>query len=165
MKFRNIITPFTMGAFVAVAVTGIALFYRWRVSFVITAHEWIGMTFIAAALWHGFSHIRSIQNYTRLRPSRATFFCALTAAIILILTTMAPDNGSPRAVLAVMAKHNVKEIVPLLSTTEEAAINALAAQGIHPEDGQSVEAAARAAGMSPYFALTVMANSSQPTAK
>lgn len=51
MKFKSIITPLAMGGFVAVAVTGVALFYRWRVSFVIAAHEWIGMAFIDGRAW------------------------------------------------------------------------------------------------------------------
>lgn len=165
MKFKSIITPLAMGGFVAVAVTGVALFYRWRVSIVIAAHEWIGMAFIVMALWHGFSHWRSIQHYLRRRPSLVAFVCVPAVALALILATMAPDNGAPRAVLAVMAKHNVKEIVPLLSTTEDAAMAALAAQGIHPEKDQSIEAAARAANLSPYFALTVMAGSGQKPVK
>jgi hypothetical protein len=82
---RNWVTPFTFGAFVLCAVTGILLFFKIHIGLVKPAHEWLSWLMVVAAVFHLTRHRRSL-TVTLTRPTAkavvAVFFLLLGASLL-----------------------------------------------------------------------------------
>ncbi|HVX78046.1 MAG TPA: DUF4405 domain-containing protein [Bradyrhizobium sp.] len=159
MHARTLATPVTIGAFLAIGLTGIALFFHIEPRVVHEAHEWIGLFFVLAALWHVVTNWRSLLVYLKRRPSIAAFTLVIVAAVGLIGATgsFSPDNGGPRAVLDALSRQPLAHVAGAFGLTEQQAAAALNAEGIAVADGQSLGDAARAAHQPANFALGILA--------
>jgi hypothetical protein len=82
---RNWVTPFTFGAFMLCAVTGILLFFKVHIGLVKPAHEWLSWLMVVAAVFHLARHRRSL-TVTLARPAAkavvAVFFLLLGASLL-----------------------------------------------------------------------------------
>jgi energy-converting hydrogenase Eha subunit G len=89
--------PLTAALFLVMAGTGVMLFLQWSPSTVRIAHEWLGLAFLAAALWHLIHHWRGFQNALMRRPTQVTIALVLLGAGLLIaLTAHEPGSGEGR---------------------------------------------------------------------
>lgn len=164
MKLRNIVTPLTMAAFLAIALTGLALFFHIGQGLVHEAHEWLGVFFAGIVLWHGGNHWRSMLAYTRRRSAVAAFLLVVVAAVGLTAATGKPETGGPRAVLEALTRQPVTAIAPAFGLTPAQAVSILRAQGIAVVDGQPLAELAKAAQIPEVALLGLLANGHAGTA-
>jgi len=95
---RNWVTPFTFGAFVLCAVTGILLFFKIHIGLVKPAHEWLSWLMVVAAVFHLARNRRSFAC-TLARPvarAVAAVFFLLLGASLLPLGGDQADSGKHR---------------------------------------------------------------------
>ncbi|MCF8481368.1 MAG: DUF4405 domain-containing protein [Rhodospirillum sp.] len=93
----GISTPLTAALFLVIAVTGVMLFWEWSPSSVRIAHGWLGMFFLAAALWHLIRHWSGFSHSLLRGVTQVTIALALIGAGVLIaLTAHEPGSGIGR---------------------------------------------------------------------
>lgn len=147
---KNYATPLVVAGFLAIAGTGLMMFFDLAAHGVHDLHEWMGLAFILFAVLHVAWNWRSM--IMRLRQSRA-----VTVIVILTLLSVglvgykqveATGEGShvgPRAVLGTLSHASLATLAPALGLTADEAVAKLKAKGIAVGDtSQSLEQIARA---------------------
>lgn len=142
---RNIVTPTAGGLFLACAVTGVALFFHINPGLFHTAHEWLGLVFVAVALWHVSRHWRSLASYAE-RPA-AVLALALVVAASAGFTAATSSSGrpSPRAIVHALEKAPVSGVAAAFGMSPEEAVRILQAKGVNARPEQTLAEAARGA--------------------
>ena len=86
-RFTSIVTGLT---FLLVAMTGILMFFRVKSSSLVDLHEWLGIFFLIAAVWHLTINWRSFASYLK---NRAFWVGALGVALVCALIISLPSEG------------------------------------------------------------------------
>lgn len=89
-------TAATAVTFVVVSITGVVLFFHIGEDLLMGVHQWLGMAFVAAGVFHAVKHVKSLSKL--LTKTRAKALMAVTAAITVFMITMAslqPGGGNP----------------------------------------------------------------------
>jgi hypothetical protein len=95
---RNWVTPFTFGAFILCAVTGILMFFKIHIGLVKPAHEWLSWLMVVAAAFHLARNRRAFAR-ALARPAAkavAAVFFLLLGASLLPLGNDQGDAGKRR---------------------------------------------------------------------
>lgn len=82
---RNGVTPFTLGAFMLCAVTGILLFFKVHIGLVKPAHEWLSGLMVVAAVFHLARNRRAFTHCLTRTAGKAVvavFFLLLGASLL-----------------------------------------------------------------------------------
>ncbi|WP_413204873.1 DUF4405 domain-containing protein [Rhodospirillum sp. A1_3_36] len=129
---RDVVTPVTAIVFLAIGVTGIMLFFHTGEAWVKEGHEWLGLVFVAAAVWHLFRHWRGFSGYFRRSlPQVALVLSLIVSAGVITLTARDGGDGgfSPRALITAM------ETAPLTETAAVLGLPPAALEGVLRDQG------------------------------
>ena len=80
---RRWATPLTIGAFLLMTVTGIAMFFDWEPGLVTVVHQWMSWIFLLAVAAHIFMNVRPFKSHLKShwgRGSLAAFGLLLAAS-------------------------------------------------------------------------------------
>lgn len=95
MLQRLFATPLTIGAFLVSGATGAILFFAGNLGGLVTsAHEWIGLLFIAAGIWHVIRNGPAFLAYCRKRSAVLAVAGVLAVGAVLVTVSM---SGPVRA--------------------------------------------------------------------
>jgi len=106
---RHWLTPFTFGAFILTAVTGILLFFKINIGLVKPAHEWLSWLMVIAAVFHLVRNRRAFAvslNRPVGKAVTALFFLLLGASLL-------PFGGEPGG--AHQQRHSAERITEALT--------------------------------------------------
>ena len=159
MQKKNIVTPATIALFLAISISGIMLFYHLKSNWVHEAHEWIGMAFVIAALWHATMHWRSVKGYVKRRVSVVVLALFVLGSIGVIVGTSSPATGGPRAVLEKLSHQPIRNIAAAFSLPPEEMLAQLKAEGINATADTLLDEAANQAHRPAFMLLTKLTES------
>lgn len=126
---RRYATQSTAAIGLVVAITGIILFFRLARGPVETAHEWLGLVFVAIALLHVIRHRRGFAAMIRERRQQVLFvLAALGFAAFFLVPSEGPDPRRRLIDLAMEAP--LARLAPLAGIVPEEAQRRLGAAGI-----------------------------------
>jgi hypothetical protein len=94
---RNWVTPFTLGAFMLSAVTGILLFFKVHIGLVKPAHEWLSWLMVIAAVFHLLCNRRSFV-VTLGRPVAKVVVILFLLLLGGSLLPLGESGGHPRRI-------------------------------------------------------------------
>lgn len=83
ITLRTWATRLTIGAFVLMAGTGIAMFFEWNHGLTTVVHQWFSWLFLAGAGGHIAANFRPLRNHLKshwCQASVALFACVLAAS-------------------------------------------------------------------------------------
>jgi hypothetical protein len=86
-RYRGIAVALVTGLFLALAGTGVLLFWDWSPSTVRIAHGWLGLAFLGAGVWHLTENWRPFRHALTRVLVWGTLALSLVAAGVLILAT------------------------------------------------------------------------------
>lgn len=131
MSLRTWATPLTMGFFLLLAVTGVAMFFHIETPLNKLLHEWLGWALLAAVGAHLWLNRRPLSAYLK-RPMALTIMGA--AIVILLASFMLPTPGAGpvpvRAALGSLAQAPISTLASLAGTDPAVLLSKLAAD--HP---------------------------------
>jgi len=160
---RRYATQSTAAIGLVVGITGIILFFHLARGPVESAHEWLGLLFVAIALLHVVRHRRGFAAMIRERRQQALF---VLAGLGLAAFLLAPSNGpDPRHRLINLAMEApLARLAPLAGIVPEEAQSRLTAAGIVvTHSGQSLAGIAAVNHVEPGTVLAlVLGNPSEP---
>ena len=152
-------TPFLTGLFLISLVTGIALFFEWRIPGFRSMHEWLSLVLVAPFLLHMWRNWRAMLGYFGRAPMTIALAVSLLAgAAFMLLPGQTPAGGPPPFAFTRMVLQSPPALVaPLIGLSEAELTAELMARG-YPAFGQSLAEMARAAGKSEIdMAATLLA--------
>ncbi len=92
-KWRAWITPITVWTFIVVAITGIMMLFELRLPYIKGFHEWIGLAFAIAGLFHLITHWRTFCSYFTRRETMLAL--AGVVVLMLLLSFIGGDEKGP----------------------------------------------------------------------
>ncbi|HVI52477.1 MAG TPA: DUF4405 domain-containing protein [Candidatus Sulfotelmatobacter sp.] len=165
MKFtmREIVTPAATGLFMIVAVSGVALFFHLEQNIFHTAHEWLGLFFVAIGGWHAARHWKSLAGYIGKRPSLSAFTVILAASILFTGLSAAPAvQGGPKSIIVALQKASLGDAAVAFGKSPDQAVALLKTQGVTADESQSVSEIAAASKLQPMNVLAMLASDRPP---
>lgn len=130
-------------------VSGVALFFHIGSAAFHGMHEWLSMVLIVPFALHVWKNWRPIKSYFE----RGWLVWPLAVSLIVALPFAWPAlssggaGGNPQmAMFRALSEAPISAVAPVLKTTPEALVAKLKAAGVTAEPGQSIAAAAKAAG-------------------
>lgn len=142
-------TPFITGLFVVSLVSGLALFFHVGPAGLHGMHEILSLALIlpfAAHLWKNWCPFAA---YFRRTPMAIGLALSVAMAVPFLMPTQSAPSGDRAAIFGLVRRVTnaaPEEVAMLLHTTPEALAAALAAGGVTLGEGQTLAAAATAAG-------------------
>lgn len=126
-------TAATIGLFAITGITGLLLFFHLGASFFKGIHEWLGVLFVIASVFHV---VRNGRAFLRLmaRP-RTLVVCGMALAVSAVMLVGAGSQqqtagGDPvRSIMTTMAKASVSEVAVLLHEPADAVVARLQGAG------------------------------------
>ena len=143
---RKHITNLTAALSLVVGVTGILLFFHLAKGPVEPLHEWLGMIFIAAAVFHVIRHRNSFANLLRQPRTHLLFgLVALGVAAFVVALPANPPANPFRQMATAAQRAPISQLAPVLGLSEHEVLARLKAAGITaPDARQSLYALASA---------------------
>ncbi len=82
IPLRTWATPLTIGAFVLMAGTGVAMFFEWNYGLTTVVHQWFSWLFLLGAVGHIVANFRPLRNHLKSRWGKVsvTLFMGVLAA-------------------------------------------------------------------------------------
>lgn len=140
MTLRRWATPFTIGAFLLMSVTGILMFFEVRLGLIKLAHEWLSWLMVIAVGLHITINWRAFTRYLYQKSALAVI---ILFAVITITAMLIPNDGpkGPRGgggqqmqASQVLLHAPLNSLANLVSKTPEALQAQLVEQGLKVED-------------------------------
>jgi len=155
---RDIVTPAVVGLFLFIAISGLGLFFHVGSGFFHSAHEWLGLLFAAAALWHGLRYWKNIAGYWNKGVSRAvmTGMVALSLGFAGVSLATSGQGGNPRQVLQAMEHASLGNAALALGKSPTEAIALLKSKGIEASETQQISELAEIAHLPPTAVLLAL---------
>jgi len=89
-------TPATTATFVVVGVSGVLLFFHVGEAQLMGVHEWVGLAFIGAAVFHVTRHFKVLSNLLTKTRTRALFAAtAMIAAAFILPASFQTNSANP----------------------------------------------------------------------
>jgi hypothetical protein len=95
-RYRTWLSPLTTVAFVAIAVSGVLMFFHVRNGGITVLHELAGLLFVVAGAGHLALNWKTLVGYFRHRTARVVFGIALVACLALLVFGSAHEAHSGR---------------------------------------------------------------------
>ncbi len=147
---RQMVTPVTTIVFAVSSVTGLMLFLHWNGTMVKTAHEWLGLVFAGAGLWHLGRNWKAFAGYLRRPASQWALGASLAVTLAVIaLTGTTSSSGGPGAVFRALSAAPLAQAAPALGLSPDQALMRLAAARIEAAPEDKLSDIAGRAGVSP----------------
>lgn len=159
---KNYATPLVVAVFVALATTGLLIFFELGSHEVKELHEWIGLTFVVAASLHIAWNWRPLLVLLSRVRARATVSVIIVLAALAIIYAATSgegggEGGSGRQVVAALGRAPIATVAPALGVTADEAIARLKAKGITVSGpNQSLNEIARVQGRGTPALLSTM---------
>jgi hypothetical protein len=126
-------TALTINLSLVVGITGIMMFLKIGEQSVREAHEWLGVAFVGAVIFHSIRHWNTILRYLRITP-----FWAITAPVIVAtLFFIAPSLSSGgkgahpmKLCMDLLNGARIEQIAEMSGTSVEVLMGRLKASGI-----------------------------------
>lgn len=139
IPLRTWATPLTIGAFVLMAGTGVAMFFEWNHGLTTVVHQWFSWLFLAGAGGHIAANFRPLKNHLKFRWGKASvalFACVLVASFFSWGRITGPQLKGPIEQALVDAP--LWALAGTTHTEPEALVARLKAHGIAANQAQSV---------------------------
>ncbi|HEY9081495.1 DUF4405 domain-containing protein [Magnetovibrio sp.] len=89
-------TAATAATFMIVAVSGVLLFFHLGEAQLMGVHEWLGLTFVGAAVFHVTRHLKTFSTLLSKRRTHALFaVTAMIAAAMIVPASFQSNTGNP----------------------------------------------------------------------
>ncbi|MTJ81238.1 MAG: DUF4405 domain-containing protein [Telmatospirillum sp.] len=154
--FRDTVTPVAALLFLVIAMTGVAMFFHLSPNTVRTAHEWLGLVFVAAGAWHAVRNAKPLLSYLRRPTARKGLAISAIAVIATIALTAAPDQPGPRPIVKTLAGAPLGTVAAALGTDGGTAIARLSRNGVTARADQTVADVAKDAALPATTILTIV---------
>lgn len=131
MKFlRKWSTPWTIGAFVLMSVTGVLMFFHWTSGVNKLAHQWLSWAFLFGVVLHVATNWLAFGRYFK-SPLALSVMIVFAAVLGLSFLPLTGGKAEPpaRAVLATLSRTPLSELAPLVHSTPDAVAARLRAKG------------------------------------
>lgn len=126
---RHWSTPAVIAAGVFMSVSGVLMFFGVHDP-VTMAHEWIGLAFVAAILFHILTHWRGVKGYFSQRLALGVVaVIALATTSLIVLAATHEGGGMGHKVFATFERAPLTEIAPLLDQSPDALVAKLQSGG------------------------------------
>lgn len=156
---RRYATAVTAATFIVVGVSGVLMFFHVGEGLLMGAHQWLGMLFVAAAVFHV---VRNATAFTKLMAkTRTKVLFAVVGLASVFFMTMAGVNGGGnpmKAFVGVAGEAPIATLAPVLGLETGELVARFKAEGISISDpGQSLTEIAKSQGVEPprLFAILV----------
>ena len=154
---RKYATHLTSALALAVAITGVMMFYRFYKGKVSIMHEWMGMAFLIAIALHLF---RNRWLFIQLLAKRRTQFLLVAVAIVegVFISQVPPEKSNPGK-LATQALLNAPlgKAASVFGLTDEEAVSRLKAVGVATAtSNSSINAMARSSKLDSVLLLNAL---------
>jgi hypothetical protein len=140
---RNYATPLSFVTFVGVGLTGMLMFFGVRGGPLGEIHEWVGVIFVVALVFHLLRNWRGVLAMLKTPSGKwiAGVFGIVTAAVILLTVPLAGGGhgGGPHGagqIVNRVASAPIAKMAPALGLTSEQAIARLERGGVEVEGPQ-----------------------------
>jgi hypothetical protein len=159
LSTRQWSTPATIAAGTFVSVSGVMMFFGVHNPLEL-AHEWIGLIFAAAIVFHMLNHWRAVRNYFPKRIALGVVGAVAIAASTLIAASAAQEGGDVmRNVIRSVEGAPLVEVAALLDQSAENLVAKFEAAGYAVESaGESINAIAASNGAQPKTLMLVLFN-------
>lgn len=154
---RRFATPTTAVLSVVVAVTGVILFFHLAKEPAETIHEWLGMVFAVAALFHVVRHRASFAQLLKQRHMQV--LTATTAIGVAAFVALVPPKppGNPMIRVALAAQHaSIAQLAPVVGSNTADILERLERAGFNAAPGDTVAVLASAHHANPVEIFAIL---------
>lgn len=158
-RLREWATPFTIGAFLLTALTGILLFFKINLGLVKPAHEWLSWLLIFGTAGHLALNWRPlVHSLSRPAGKIIVFvFIVLACASVLPLSVGKKRQHPVFSIAEVLAKAPLTAVAQVAHRSREETMAVLSSAGIRLVDGeQTIQEIADENGRRPLDVLTLL---------
>lgn len=150
-------TPLTIGAFVLMAGTGVAMFFGWNHGLTTVVHQWFSWLFLIGAGSHIALHFRSLRHHLQSRWGRASaavFACVLAASFFSWGRITGPQLKYPIEQAVVDAP--LWALAGATHTEPQVLLDRLKSHGVTAENGQSIRQLSGSTGVGTHRLLAMV---------
>jgi len=91
---KTFLSPFLFGLFLAVAVTGVLMFFHVKNGPIVVVHEWVSIVFVVVAVLHLVINLTQLAAYFKLGRAWAALTVAAAIAAIFVVAGFNHRGGS-----------------------------------------------------------------------
>jgi len=153
---REFATSLTAVTFVVIGATGILMFFHLFESQVKSLHEILGLVFVGAVFLHLFFNWKSMRRYFAKQVFVTTTIAAAAVSIVFVVSADTGGGNPKGAVIKAVLDAPLETSLGLLGGDADAARARLLSEGIRLEGAASIEAVARANGLSPFAVVQIV---------
>jgi len=129
IKTRKWSTPLILGSSLVVATTGAMMFFHLGEGLLKLAHEWVGMLFLVAMVFHILNHWVPVKNYFAGKFSLSIIASAFIIAIALTISST--NSPHPIENILIEIEHSsIQEIAALQNKPIEKVATLLSSAGM-----------------------------------
>lgn len=140
-SMRRWVTPFTIGAFLLTAATGILLFFKIPLGLIKPVHEWLSWLLVIAAVLHLFINWQvGMQTLARTGGKAVLLVFVLLLGVSLLPLGSSPRKRGPEAVTGALIQAPLETVARLANHNPDDIVVMLMAEGINIESkGQTLQ--------------------------
>lgn len=157
IALRTWATPLTIGAFVLMAGTGVAMFFEWNDGLTTVVHQWLSWLFLIGVGGHIALNFRPLKNHLKSRRGQASvalFACVLAASFFSWGRITGPQLKGP--IERALVDAPLWALAGATHTEPQALLARLKAQGITASSEQSIGELSRHHGVGENRLLAVV---------
>lgn len=161
-SMAGLATPLAIVMSLVISVSGLMLMFGMGGGASRELHEWFGVLFVVAAVFHVWRNWAATRRYYR-----SALMWVMTVAVIIGLGALGFSGGGKgegmHAVAGAVVNAPISQVAPLLGSTPEVVMDALSAKGIPAADAtQSLNTLARANNRHPFELLEIAVSACEP---
>lgn len=128
-KYATILSIITSAV---MSITGVMVFFHLGNNYVMGLHEWVGMAFVVALLFHVMRHLKPFMKYfTKIRTKVLVVIMICICIGFIAPTVLTPNGGNPlKKFTQASMKAPIFSIAPIVGRDGESLIEMLEKQGI-----------------------------------
>ncbi len=132
---RKWATPWTIGSFVLMSVTGVLMFYHLNSPLNKLAHQWLSFAFLAGVVVHVWVNWLAFSRYFKA-PAAIVVMIVFTAVLAGSFVNLGGAKAEPptRAVMNSLGRTPLRDLAPIVHMTPGALVAKLQAKGYAARD-------------------------------